>query len=338
MVINKFINVDGTMALTMYKGMKYFKRYNDPQKNEGNDISLKIRLTNRCNYKCHYCAYRNNSEEFLKWNQLEKILTFIESLTKDYFYIYLHGGEPTIHPDFIKFVHSIDSILTTKNVEYFIYFDTNFTMKFEDFQTLLTGINISKFKINCTYHVDQCLDYEKFLDKYLKLTEYKIQTQLNIMFQYKYFDRLKNMFDTLTELKYINVVPKPISYNNEESKYSIEQKQFFYDNDPRIFYYIDYKNCEHTFNINQMELNNYNNFSLLKCEYGEKNIVIDVSGDMFYCVSHQLGRTKKNIENIPISMNIFNDPIENYYNASKPKICLYNTCSACDLRILKRGL
>ena len=256
MGINKFINMDRTMALNIYRGMKYFKRYNDPQKNEGNDISIKIRLTNRCNFKCHYCTYRNNSEEFLKWDHLEKILNFIDSLNKDYFYIYLHGGEPTIHPDFIRFIQAINNILTKKKINYFIYFDTNFTMKFEDFQILLSGIDTSKFKINCTYHIDQYLNSEDFLSKYLKLSKYEIQTQLNIMFQYKYFDKLKNMFDVLMSLDYKNIVPKPISYNNEEFNYSLEQKQFFYDNDPRIFYYIDHKNCEHKVQLNLFHLGN----------------------------------------------------------------------------------
>lgn len=327
------------MALNIFKGMDHFSRYNDPQKNDGSDISLKLRLTNRCNYKCHYCSYRNNTEPFLDWNHLRKMLDFVEMLDRDYFYIYLHGGEPTLHPHFINFVYILNNILARKNKDYFIYFDTNFTMSQVMIRDLFDNVDDSKFKINCTYHIDQCKNLDEFIEKYKVLDRYSLQKQLNIMFQYDLFDDQKLIFEELISRGITGVVPKPIIYEGEENKYSIDQKQFFYINDPRLFYYTDNKNNNHIFSLNQIELERLNNFILLNCEYGEKNIVIDVTGDLYCCVSHQLNRSLPSMKNSsPPIINIFKEKLEQYYKRPKPKICLYTKCSACDLRILKRKL
>ena len=240
------------MALDIYENMKFFRRYNDPQKIDCNDISLKLRLTNRCNQFCHYCPYRNNSESFLKWEQLKKMLDFVEMLNNDYFYIYLHGGEPTLHPDFIEFVHKLNGILARKNVDYFIYFDTNLTMSVSTLNALFRNVDAPKFKINCTYHIKQCLQFNDFLDKYLMLDRFRLQKQLNVMFQYDYYDALKDICYKLIDFNHVNIVPKPILYEGEEHQYTAKQKEFFYLNDPRRVYYFDDYDKKHIFTFNKI--------------------------------------------------------------------------------------
>jgi radical SAM protein with 4Fe4S-binding SPASM domain len=331
--------VDEKMALNVYESMKFFRRYKDPQRIDCNDISLKIRLTNRCNYKCHYCPYKDNSESFTEWNQLKLILRFIDQLDKDYFYIYLHGGEPTIHPNFVEFVHALNDLLVKKNIDYFIYFDTNFNMSLSKLYKLFDNVDTTKFKINCTYHIKQCKEFNIFLDKYLVLNHYKLHKQLNMMFEYDYYNELRKMCYQLVDFGHVNIVPKPIIYDKNELQYSDKQKEFFYLNDPRRFYYVDKEDNEHIFSLNQIELENLNNFLFLKCDYGYKNIVIDVDGSIYYCTSHQLGRARNDMKTVgskPI-MNIFKDDLNIYHNAFKPSRCIYTKCSACDLRVLKRG-
>lgn len=326
------------MALELYKDIDFFRRYNDPQKTDCRDISLKLRLTNRCNFNCHYCPYRDNSVGFLEWKYLERMINFVDILDNQYFYIYLHGGEPTLHPDFIRFVRILNNNLSQKNVDYFIYFDTNFTISEKRLREFLSVIDCSKFKINCTYHRDQSNDIEKFLYKYEVLKDYNIQKQLNIMFQYQYFSQLQDLFYRIRDLGHSNVVPKPIQFDGEELKYSISQKNFFYENDPRLFYFV--KNGESIiFSLNQVELDELNDFSFLRCDYGMKNIVIDVDGSLYFCVAHQLNRIRSELATVSKkeAMNIFNQNLLDYYNLNKPGVCLYTKCSACDLRILKRG-
>lgn len=301
------------------RNMKFFKRYKDPQKD---GVSLKIRLTNKCNYSCPYCFYKDNSSGFLDLNTVyEFIILLCEKF--DYFYIYFHGGEPTLHPDFTQFLNRLNNLFDSRKIDFFIYFDTNFTKSPGYWGKFYNFTDPSRTKVNCTLHPNQCKDVISFIDKFESLSGLK---QFNIMVEHDTFDECRAIFEKLNPEW--NVVPKPIFYEGNEFKYSEVQKRFFYDNDKtRQFYYVDNEG-EHIFSLNEIELENLNNFSMMRCEYGNKNVVIDVNGDMYYCVAHQLTYGKP-------FMNLLKDGPYEYLNFYKPNICIFNKCSACDLRILK---
>jgi hypothetical protein len=136
------------------------------------------------------------------------------------------------------------------------------------------------------------------------------------------FDECEAIFDSLNPEW--NVVPKPIFDGIDELEYTNTQKRFFYENDTTRQFCFDDK----IFSLNQIELEGRNNFYMWKCEYGKKNIVIDVNGDMYYCVAHQLSIGKP-------FMNLNKNEIGKYFEIHKPSICLFHKCSACDLRIWK---
>ena len=241
----------------------------------------------------------------------------------EYFYIYLHGGEPTLHPEFTRFLWKLNTLFDSRNIDFFIYFDTNFTKSEAYWKKFYTFTDSKRTKVNCTLHPSQCKDVTSFIDKFDRLHGLK---QFNIMVEYDTFNECQAIFEKLnTEW---NVVPKPIFHRSNELRYSDSQKQFFYDNDPtRQFHYID-DGGEHVFSLNEIELKHLNNFYMWNCEYGKKNIVIDVNGDMYYCVAHQL------TYGLPF-MNLLKDGPQKYFKFHKPSICIFKKCSACDLRILK---
>jgi sulfatase maturation enzyme AslB (radical SAM superfamily) len=292
-----------------------FHRYNDPQRNDG--LSLKIRLTNRCNFKCHYCFYRDNSSEFA---DLKRVIEFFKAMKDSYpyFYIYLHGGEPTLHPYFLSFIYELQDVL--KGRDHFLYFDTNFSKPESFWDQFCDMVDPDKTKVNCTLHIDQN-DIDRFTQKF---DELKCTKQLNIMVESSTFDQCRDIFDSLNPEW--NVVPKPIFNGIDELEYTNQQRRFFYDHDTTRQFCFDDK----IFSLNQIELEGRNNFYGWKCEYGKKNIVIDVNGDMYYCVAHQLSIGKP-------FMNLNKNEIGKYFEIHKPSICLFQKCSACDLRIHKNN-
>lgn len=330
MGINKSFYVDGKMALNKFKNMKFFRRYKDPQRYDCNDVCVKIRLTNQCNYKCPYCYYRNNKEPNIPWKNLQRIIDFLKILNKDYYYIYIHGGEPTIHPDFIKFNAELNKALQGK--DYFIYFDTNFSQdNIQYWYNLLDNVDKSKYKINANLHYGH--ERPEFYENYRKLYKYGVEMQLNIMVFYSIYYKCLDMFDVLKS-EFDNVIPKPVFYLMDEFRYSPLERLFFYEKDPRKFYWIDKNGLENIYSLNEIEFRKLNNFSFLKCDYGKKGIVIDTNGDFYFCTAHHLQRNRIEI-NSP--MNIFNDDLEKYFKIKKPKYCMFHSCSACDLRIKKYG-
>ena len=300
--------------------MKFY-RHNDPQRKDG--LALKIRLTNRCNYKCHYCFYRDNSSPVA---DVKRILDFFLRLENKYpyFYIYLHGGEPTIHPDFIWFIEHFTKLF--KNIDYFLYFDTNFTQPMSFWDRFYEKIDPEKVKVNCTLHPNQCYSIDNFFQRFRNLKTIK---QLNIMVESKTFNRCMDIFNSCDPDW--NVVPKPIFFDGDELKYTKQQRQFFYNHDKtREFCYVSTNNIK-VYTLNQIELENLNNFYMYRCEYGQRNIVIDVNGDMYYCVAHQLSNGNP-------FMNLYQDDLNKYFEVHKPNICIFKKCSACDLRILKEKI
>lgn len=80
----------------------------DILKNEPHPRSLYLKLTNVCNLNCKMCGQANNkklglikNDDFLNFN---KVKQFIEPIMKDLEFINLWGGEPLLHPEFIKFI------------------------------------------------------------------------------------------------------------------------------------------------------------------------------------------------------------------------------------------
>ena len=59
-------------------------------------------LTKRCNSKCDFCIEKEvNTGGFLSWKDFKKSVEFAKEHELNNFF--LHGGEPTMHPDIVKF-------------------------------------------------------------------------------------------------------------------------------------------------------------------------------------------------------------------------------------------
>lgn len=61
-----------------------------------------IEITNVCNLNCSFCPPHNRENRYMTFDEFKLILEKIKKYSE---YIYLHvKGEPTLHPDFDKFV------------------------------------------------------------------------------------------------------------------------------------------------------------------------------------------------------------------------------------------
>ncbi|MGM0520209.1 MAG: radical SAM protein, partial [Campylobacterota bacterium] len=64
-------------------------------------------LTRKCNYSCTYCGSYQNTQEFEPFDKIKKAILQIKMLNKKHYRFTLSGGEPTLHPQYIKIVESI---------------------------------------------------------------------------------------------------------------------------------------------------------------------------------------------------------------------------------------
>lgn len=75
---------------------------------DGEAVALTVQLTNSCNAKCKFCAndqFCNNGYVF----DFEKFKEVFYTIKANYeiYKVGITGGEPTLHKDFVKFVHFI---------------------------------------------------------------------------------------------------------------------------------------------------------------------------------------------------------------------------------------
>ena len=62
-----------------------------------------IEITNVCNLDCSFCPKTNRTSEFMLFELFKNVITQVKPLCKE---ITLHVmGEPTLHPQFKKFVN-----------------------------------------------------------------------------------------------------------------------------------------------------------------------------------------------------------------------------------------
>ena len=106
--------------------------YNINFYNNANSFKLLAFIIDSCNYTCEYCY--NDLPRTNKKIDLNKLYFFIteillKKLKKEYIWLELIGGEPTLHPDLVEFcekISKIDNINTTiytnfsKSVDYYI--------------------------------------------------------------------------------------------------------------------------------------------------------------------------------------------------------------------------
>jgi len=117
--------------------MKYkIETYNTDLYSYKNSFKLLVYIIDSCNYNCEYC-YNDFPRTNIKLD-LNKLYFFIKNILidihkKDYIWLELIGGEPTLHPDLLDFCQKISKL---NNIYMTIY--TNFSKDIDFYKTLLS--------------------------------------------------------------------------------------------------------------------------------------------------------------------------------------------------------
>jgi organic radical activating enzyme len=82
----------------------------------GKSLHVNWCLTRICNYRCSYCFDQNKpgTERFATWIQLQQAIENLVTLNRPRYEFCFSGGEPTLHPSFIKFIHVLCGTMNEK--------------------------------------------------------------------------------------------------------------------------------------------------------------------------------------------------------------------------------
>ena len=94
-------------------------------------LSVTLRLTKKCNFSCNYCMEYDNNFENISYELLKDFLINFIKLIKetshyDKIFWYIHGGEPTMYPNFFNLLYQN----YTKKAEFPLYFLTDISKIF----------------------------------------------------------------------------------------------------------------------------------------------------------------------------------------------------------------
>ena len=277
---------------------KYFKE--DPK-----HYSLHWAVTNNCNYQCDYCGVYKKEKYYDSQNVIE-FINFLQSVYN--VETVLFGGEPLIHPNILQIIGELKT-----NIK----ICTNLSENIGFFRQL-TGINRDlQIVASFHYHKDDLAD---FYEKIAYLIDYSEFVKIKVMFDSRYSEEIKRVYDFLLplELKNDNFVVQLDMVYHEICNFPDEDIGFFEKvQDDKSFWvkmqhevpklissYEGKKEIFTSYNEIRRMFDGFPNFYGWECYCGPKGLFIDSDGSVYYC------QTKRNTGN-PI-FNVNTDDFTNY--------------------------
>lgn len=269
-------------------------------------FTIKITLTNECNFSCSYCSLFYKDKNRISLESLLKIIKKMKDITnyKEY-KIIITGGEPTVYKYFRVFIDNLIDIFKDKKL--LISLNSNLS-NIENLQYISNkNTNLNLFLSYHAAFTSSQIFYDNFKKIYNKNTNYTIAIMI---------ENTSNIFEDITFLK-----NKLNNYNNVQVTLSTIQNIKNY-----------YNNFEFKHKINSSELFNYKsvNTKNLKCNCIINHIWITPKGEIF--PGHNCPQNEK-------PLGFYNDP--NTFKKIKKwvevgyYVCPYSFCVNCSDIIIK---
>lgn len=300
-----------------------------------NSIRVILRFSDRCNYNCDYCYHRDNTDDFMN---LDYYLDYVDRLfnelsSKDKVHVYVHGGEPTIIPNFKTI---IKKILTYENVGE-IMIQSNMSQPIEYFSDFV-GFN-GKVKFGCSYqhHMNRKKDFSVFVDKVKFLFDNDLFTNINCSLENMNIPEVVEKIKQFDDMEWIKgrIIFCYIQCSDDDIKSYSEVHEIidnsYFDEKDGWAVKVTFKDgsIETFMNYTTLIESGYNKYKKFTCTAGNKNLVVQPNGDLYYCLSHE--STGKPIGNVFINGDV------KRITEKKIMICTFPICS-CELWLEKKRI
>lgn len=274
-------------------------------------------LNTVCNFKCSYCYARH--EYGKAWNRTDTIQRQILvlkalSLIKDPIFLGFHGGEPTLHKDFLYLIDKSLEILTHQDSR--LYIVTNGStdvfekIRFNPKIYVLFSIHL-EFKHLYGNNFEKVINNIKLMDQ----KGFKVKVNILLMNDKKYWNDIHFLFNTLKSLN-INIHPHFIYSLNKNQEiiynYTDEFYQEFSELNDVKYHYVFENEKEHVL-LSDYELFKYNlnHFKGWKCY--NNNFEIKYNG-----ILHQICSDEY--------IDLCKNPLYFKKYRLKPMICRFDNC------------
>jgi len=291
-------------------------------------FEVNFRVTSNCNLCCHYCTQHRKSG-YSTLSNLLSVVKFVEQIPHTNILIYLHGGEPTLHPAFLQFVQQL--LLAEKKID--VSIQTNLTCSLEQLQILLK-LHIPKdscLSITPSFHVGYT-EYNSFVQKVRLIHKAGCLTVCKVMLDAECIKESLNAYTTLRSEDF-NVRPIfVVDYTGSHSEIFFqlypELRDCLEEEDEEFYIeYIDGTSKRVTYD--DIITNKITNFRGMLCRAGANHILIDHNGSLYFCHAHWRS-SSSGWGNLYTGSNDICSITQNL----RPTMCLWKNCS-CGLALPK---
>jgi sulfatase maturation enzyme AslB (radical SAM superfamily) len=276
---------DGTLFVNFIentfekKSFKYLKAMEYTDK-----FVIEFKPTDNCNFNCSYCCFHDNLSPRLSEEQFQSYLEVLSNfeITKDEIFLFVYGGEPTMHPDLTDYVIRINQLFPTKKVRTLIQSNGLF-WKVDDYKK--NEEELRKHNINYVFS----FSFHKEFSKYKDIVE-----RVNYLLSIDRFDVLTymitkhNLNQHISTIKILESLNIPVYVRTilQESEWFLNSEYKKYitsEPDQTPFILTDDTDKEHIFSFEDLTMRGYLNFKDYSCSAGVNSLLLSATGKIYRC-------------------------------------------------------
>ena len=291
-----------------YKGTESLYAFTKP------NYDLTIRITDFCNYKCHYCQWHYGKHYEL--SDIKQSLSTVVDITKyDNYRIYFHGGEPTSHPKLFEVLDYCFSLPKGIVCE----LQTNLSRNEAYLIKLIDRVAGKQFEVSASYHPTQAKDFNEFINKLDLLHANKVLGKIDVMLDHDSAlrDTIINNCNQLLKRDYSDRIEFIHSYINYPSVSHLYSEYVNTGSKFSARYKVTDSAGTRICDTNDLYKEGIN-FTGWKCQVGKQYIILNGNGDYYMCCSNML-------DNVPAG-NLIKNPGLFKIRTKAPTICKWKSC------------
>ncbi len=249
-----------------------------------NKLVIEFKPTDNCNFDCSYCCFHDNTTKHLsreQFNNYKKIL--IERGTdKDEVFLFIYGGEPTMHPDILIYINELSQIYNDKKVK--ILIQTN-GQKWDIKEYTVACDFFDIHNLNASFSFSFHEEFSK-LDQITKRIKYLLnRNRFDVMTYMITKDNIKRHLSIINILKHLDI-PIYVRTILQESEWFLKNdkynKYITRDLDDKSF--VLYANDTISkMAFEDLTMNGYLNFKGYYCTAGVNSVLLSANGKIYRC-------------------------------------------------------
>jgi len=249
------------------------------------NLTIDYMLTFRCNYNCSYCTSHDINHPLHKYSveEISESLNYLSSLYKDKkIQLILLGGEPFLYKDLLKLITNL------KDTFMRIRITTNLSISLAYIKKNFINFNRDKLRIVASYH-PEFSNPDEFIEKILFLQKLNYSIGCTVMMHpdNKLFAKSLYILNKLPKTARAASLWKMDDHNHifgnvykytESQRKEINKFKFI---DSQSYVKATYEDKITYPSVNEIILQNLDNFKGMKCYAGYEKLHITENGDVY---------------------------------------------------------